>query len=94
MMLENLKNQIINTDYEIMILIKRRLQGSKKLVNFKIKNKIEIKDEDFENKIIEEALKKSTTMDMDSAFISRIFEEILNDSQNIEKELRKKKENK
>jgi len=85
--LENLRNQIDNNDNEILLLIKRRLQTSKKIAEYKIKNDLEIFQPGREQEIINKLISKSTTMNINSRFVTKIFDEIFEESKKIQQEV-------
>ena len=91
--LDNLRNQIDNTDNEIMILIKRRLQTSRKIAEYKLKNGMEIYQPEREQEIVNKLISKATTMNINSRFITKIFDEIFEESKKIQQILFDKKKN-
>lgn len=78
--LEKLREQIDNIDNEIMILIKRRLQTSKKVAEYKFKNEMEVFDEQREMEIIKDKSSRASAMKLDDAFVREIFEILIEES--------------
>lgn len=87
-LLENFKEQTDRVDNEILILIKRRIQISKKIASFRLKNHLE-GNPNREQEIINRIVSKSVTMDLNSNFIVCLFEEILKETKEIQTKILK-----
>ncbi len=70
-----------------MILIKRRLQISRKIAEYKLKNNLKIFQPNREQEIINKLISKSTTMNINSMFITKIYDEIFNESKKIQENI-------
>jgi chorismate mutase len=92
--LESFRNQINNIDNEFLILLKRRMQISKKIAEFKHGKNMEILQEDRELELILARTKKAREMTLDESFVRDFFELIMDQSKKIQKaHLEKKNKN-
>jgi len=92
--LDKLRGQIDNTDNEILILLKRRFQTVKKIADYKLRNDLDTHQPDREQEIINKIVGKSMTMEINSRFITRVYDEIFTESKKLQEEfLSKKKQN-
>lgn len=92
--LEKLREQVDNTDKEILYLIKRRLQTIKKIAKYKFENNLEIEDLDREDKVILDKTRLSITLNLNESFIREIFETIVKESKVVQKDFIDSKKNK
>lgn len=92
-MLTKLREQIDNTDNEILILIKRRLQTAKKIAQYKVKNNMEIFQKDREDQVFNEKISKAINMDLDKDFIINLFEIIIEESKKEQQKIFDKESN-
>lgn len=92
--LEKLREQVDNTDKEILYLIKRRLQTIKKIAKYKFENNLEIEDLDREDKVILDKTRLSITLNLNESFIREIFETIVKESKVVQKDFIDSKTNK
>lgn len=92
--LEKLREQVDNTDKEILYLIKRRLQTIKKIAKYKFENNLKIEDLDREDKVILDKTRLSITLNLNESFIREIFETIVKESKVVQKDFIDSKTNK
>lgn len=72
--LEMLKDQVIRSDEELLILLKRRIQTNKKIAENIKKNGIEKKElNSIKDEIFSKSLSKAKEMDIDGMFANEIF---------------------
>lgn len=90
-MLDKLRGQMDNTDNEIMILLKRRIQTSRKIAQYKLKNNLEIYQRERENQVINEKISKAINMDLDKEFVLDLFERIILESKKEQQKVMDKK---
>ena len=90
-MLDKLRGQIDNTDNEIMILLKRRIQTSRKIAQYKIKNNLKFYQQERENQVINDKISRAINMDLDKEFILDLFERIILESKKEQQKVMDKK---
>lgn len=85
--LESLDNQIQRNDEELLILLKRRMQSEKKVVEYFLKNPDEENHfKERETKQFDFILQKSRDMGFRHLFIQDVFDLILKEAEVIRKE--------
>lgn len=93
--LESLNNQIQRNDEELLILLKRRLQSEKKVIDYLLKNpEIEIDFNKREVNQFDHISQKSREMGLKHLFIQDVFDVILNESKNHRDNYLKEKQEK
>ncbi len=78
--MEDLREQIDKINEELLILIKRRMQLSKKVAKYKFERNLEIFDSAREIEILNSASKKARAMDLSEGFIREMFQLILKEA--------------
>lgn len=93
--LESLDNQIQRNDEELLILLKRRFQSEKKVIDYMLKNPDEEIDlVERENSQFDFISQKGREMGLRHLFIQEVFDSILNESKNLRNEHLKEKQDK
>jgi len=90
--LENFRRQIDNIDNEMLILLKRRMQLSKKIAKYKYSKKLEIFDSSREDEIFHALKIKAISMALSEGFTRRLFTEIMNESKICQRDFLDKEE--
>jgi chorismate mutase len=80
------REQIENTDREILYLVKRRMQISKKMAVLKFEKSLEVKDFDREKELMKKNLKIANSMTINETFIYDLFSLIFDNSKKIQEE--------
>ena len=75
------RKEINNIDNKIFKLFKKRFQVSRKIGNYKKKNKLKVIDFKRENQLIKKAVKKSK---LSKNFIKKLYSLIFNESRRIQ----------
>lgn len=85
--LDNFRKKINKIDLELFELIKKRMEVSKKIGNFKKQNNLPILDVKREKKIFEKLKKLAEEKNLDKAFIKELFELIIKKSKEEQNKL-------
>jgi chorismate mutase len=93
-LLESLRGQIDRIDEELLILLKRRFQTSKKIAKYKLEHNMPVFDKERENLIFFDRLNKGRNMQLNEEFVREFFDLILDESKKIQEEFIEKKKNK
>lgn len=78
--LKNYRKQIDRVDKEIIFLIKRRLQLSKKIAKFKLEKELPIQDHNRESEILRNVVSQAKLMEISESFTRRLFELMISES--------------
>ena len=78
--LKNYRKQIDRVDKEILFLIKRRFQLSKKIAKYKLEKDLPVEDSDRESEVLHNVAAQAKLMEISESFIRRLFEAILTES--------------
>jgi len=78
--LESFRKQIDTVDNEIMILLKRRFQLSKKIAKYKMNNDVPIEDLDREKQVFQNLINLAISMQMSQQFVKKLFTLIVEQS--------------
>lgn len=89
-----LKQQCENVDSEILILLKRRFQTERRMVEARWKNQIELEDPNREMDVLDFVMKKSREMGIKDTFIHELYGLIMDYSKQVQKDFLSEKENK
>ena len=81
-----LKQQCENVDSELLILLKRRFQTERRMVEARLKNGMEAQDRDRDVEVIDYVLKKSREMGISDTFIHSLYGVIMDYSETVQKE--------
>lgn len=81
-----LKQQCENIDSELLILLKRRFQTEKRMIEAKLKNGLDVIDPNREIDVIDFVLKKAREMDISDSFIHQLYGVILDYNGNLQKD--------
>lgn len=93
--LESLNSQIQRNDEELLILLKRRFQSEKKVIDYLLKNpEEEINFEEREVEHFEAISQRAREMGLKHLFIQDVFDAILNESKIVRDEHLKEKQEK
>ena len=91
-LLERLRNQIDETDKEILYMLKRRIQIVRKIAKFKIENNLEVFQPDREAILFNKLGSQAITLKLDENFVQDLYELIVNESKKAQEEIIAKKQ--
>lgn len=90
-----LKQQCENIDSEILILLRRRFQTEKRMIEAKWKNNVEeLFDKNRDADVLDYVLKKSREMDLKDSFMYKLYQEILDYSKEVQQDFLDEKKDK
>lgn len=84
MSLDKLRKEIRIIDKKLITLLSERQKLSEKVADYKKENMLEVKDQKYEEKLIDELTLIAKEKDLDSSFIEKIFREIISNSRKIQ----------
>lgn len=84
MKLETLREEIDEVDWQILKLIKRRMEISKKIGTFKRLNDLPIIDSEREKQLISNRLKQGTAIDLNESLVRKLFHLLIQDSRKLQ----------
>jgi monofunctional chorismate mutase len=83
--LEQLRSELDSVDDQIVNLVHKRLQISKKIGDYKKSNGIEVFQPGREKALLERIAEKSKELEMDPIYIVKIFELLIQNSKDIQR---------
>ncbi len=78
--LSHFRKQVDIIDNEILILLKRRSQISKKIAKLKIEKNMSLFDDEREIEMYKNITEKSSKMQLSQSFVRKLFQEIIENS--------------
>lgn len=87
MKIEELRKDIDKLDNQIIELIRKRFALVSKVADYKKKNDIPVEDSEREKKLLESKKELAAELGIDSNLIEKIFNELLEESRNIQKKI-------
>lgn len=87
MMLEKLRNKIDKLDVQILQLLAKRFEISRKISEEKKRNKLPIEDKERERQLFAELDPKVTKLNLRKRFVKKLFQLITSESKRIQNKL-------
>ncbi len=89
MKIESMRKKIDHLDKKLLRTLVRRFQASRKIGQMKAKNNLPVEDKERERELLESVKKRAKSLNLNSLFVEKMFKEILVESKNQQKILKK-----
>ncbi|MBN2421858.1 chorismate mutase [Candidatus Woesearchaeota archaeon] len=87
MNLDELRKEIIKLDMSLLELLKKRKKIVEKIADYKIENKLPVRDESRERKLFDLITDKCHELNLDEKHVKRLYEEIIKESCRLQNRL-------